>query len=176
MPLASGARTKCLSVSDWFLERKKSHSRVCPEAPGGGTVVNGTAPTATSDAGSISRTRVWVSLARFVTTIAGTGLGGFSGDEGPAAQAQFNNPRDLEMGPDGRLYVADTDNFRIRAIDLTAGIVTTVVGTGEAGLDATDDRLATQTMLKRPFGIEFDAAGNLYVSDTINSRILRVAK
>lgn len=111
-----------------------------------------------------------------ITTIAGTGTGGSAGDDGPALQAQFFHPRDLELGPDGRLYVADTDNSRVRAIDLTTGIVKTVVGTGEAGLDEKDDLLATATKLKRPFGIEFDKDGNLYVSDTINSRILRVAK
>ncbi len=51
----------------------------------------------------------------------------------------------------------------------------TVAGTGELGLDPTDDRLATETALKRPFAIEFDREGNLYISDTINSRIVRVA-
>ncbi|MFT3712318.1 MAG: hypothetical protein QM817_32125 [Archangium sp.] len=111
-----------------------------------------------------------------ITTIAGTGTGGFAGDDGPALQAQLNNPRDIEFGSDGRLYVADTDNQRVRAIDLTTGNITTVVGSGEFGLDDNDDLLATQTKLKRPFAIEFDKDGNLYVSDTINSRILRVAK
>jgi DNA-binding beta-propeller fold protein YncE len=111
-----------------------------------------------------------------ITTLAGKGTEGFSGDDGPALQAEFANPRDLEFGPDGRLYVADTDNNRIRAIDLTTGVVTTVAGTGELGLDEKDDLMATATKLKRPFAIEFDPAGNLYISDTINSRILRVAK
>lgn len=111
-----------------------------------------------------------------ITTIAGTGTGGFAGDDGPASAAQLNNPRDIEFGSDGRLYVADTDNQRVRAIDLGTGVITTVVGTGEFGLDEKDDLLATQTKLKRPFAIEFDKDGNLYVSDTINSRILRVAK
>lgn len=109
-----------------------------------------------------------------ITTLAGNGVEGFQ--DGAIAQAQFAGPRDLEFGPDGRLYVADTDNSRIRAIDLTAGTVTTVAGTGALDLDKTDDLLATETALKRPFAIEFDPAGHLYISDTINSRILRVAK
>ena len=54
--------------------------------------------------------------------------------------------------------------------------MSTVAGTGELGLDEKDDLMATATKLKRPFAIEFDPAGNLYISDTINSRILRVAK
>ncbi len=144
-----------------------------PEPSGGLALANGKLYVAETLSHKI---RVIDLTTNLVTTIAGTGTGGFSGDDGPALQAQLFHPRDLEFGPDGRLYVADTDNMRIRVIDLTTGTITTVVGTGEAGLDATDDRLATQTMLKRPFGIEFDAAGNLYVSDTINSRILRVAK
>lgn len=111
-----------------------------------------------------------------IRTIAGTGEKGFAGDDGPALQAQFNHPRDLELGPEGDLYIADTDNSRIRALNLATGVVRTVAGTGELGLDEEHGKLATETKLKRPFGIAFDADGNLYICDTINSRILRVAK
>lgn len=110
-----------------------------------------------------------------ISTIAGTGTGGFSGDGGPAASAQVNHPEDIEIY-EGKLYIADTDNSRIRAIDLTAGTIDTVAGTGELGLDEEEGLLAKDTALWRPFGIEFDRDGNLYVSDTLNSRILRVAK
>lgn len=111
-----------------------------------------------------------------ITTIAGTGTAGSGGDGGPALQAQLDHPRDLEIGPDGHLYVADTDNNRIRAIDPQTGVIRTVAGTGELGLDPDDDRPATETMLARPFGIEFSPAGDLYISDTINSRILKVTR
>lgn len=111
-----------------------------------------------------------------IRTFAGTGEPGYSGDFGPASEAQFNAPRELEIGPDGNLYVADTDNSVIRVIDLGSGRVRTVVGTGTLGLDPTDGLLATSTKLKRPFGIEFDPEGNLYVMDTINSRILKVPR
>jgi hypothetical protein len=111
-----------------------------------------------------------------IDTIAGTGVGGYSGDGGPALSAQLNMPRDLEIGPDGDLYLADTDNHVIRAINLSNGLIRTVVGTGELGIDPGDGRLATETRLRRPFGIEFDALGNLYVSDTLNSRILKVTR
>jgi sugar lactone lactonase YvrE len=111
-----------------------------------------------------------------ITTIAGTGQTGFSGDEGPATQAMLYHPRDLEIGPDGDLYIADTDNGRVRAINLTSGTIRTVVGTDKMGLDPDDGRLATKTQLNRPFGIDFDPQGNLYVSDSLNSRILRVAQ
>ena len=111
-----------------------------------------------------------------IATAAGTGEEGFAGDGGPAAEAQFANPRQIEVGPDGDLYVADTDNSAIRAIDLTADEVRTVAGTGQLGLDPTDGLAATETLLSRPFGLEFDPAGNLFVMDTINSRILKVPR
>jgi len=94
----------------------------------------------------------------------------------PAMAAELNHPRDLEIGPDGDLYIADTDNGRIRAVNLTTGIIRTVAGNGGLGLDPDDGRLATETTLARPFGIEFGPGGNLYISDTINSRIVEVTR
>jgi DNA-binding beta-propeller fold protein YncE len=118
-----------------------------------------------------------------ITTIAGTGEAGFSGDGAAATSAQINNARDLEFGPDGRLYVADTENNRVRAIDLTTGVIDTVVGSGEAGTrpaeyvgKPVDGLLATNIELNRPFGIAFDKDGNLFVSDSFNSRIVKVTK
>lgn len=107
---------------------------------------------------------------------AGTGEEGFSGDGGPALQAMLNAPRDLEIGPDGDLYFADTDNGAVRAIELASGTIRTVVGTGELGLDDEEGLLATETHLRRPFGVAFDPEGNLYVMDTLNHRIVKVAK
>lgn len=142
-----------------------------PEPSGGLTLKDGKLYVAETLA---HRIRVIDLTSGVITTLAGNGIEGFK--DGAIAEAQFANPRDLEFGPDGRLYVADTDNSRIRAIDLAAGTVSTVAGTGALDLDKTDDLMATETALKRPFAIEFDPAGNLYISDTINSRILRVAK
>ena len=110
-----------------------------------------------------------------IAAFAGTGKGGDSGDDGPALTAQLNGPRDLEIGPDGDLYFADTDNGKVRAIDLEAGIIRTVVGTGVNGVEARDGLPATETQLRRPFGIAFDPEGDLYVMDTLNSRIVKVA-
>lgn len=107
---------------------------------------------------------------------AGTGEGGYSGNGGPALQAKINAPRDLEIGPDGDLYFADTDNGCVRAIDLESNEIRTVVGTGTLGLDEEEGLLATETALRRPFGIAFDPDGNLYVLDTLNDRIVKVAK
>jgi len=113
---------------------------------------------------------------RIIDTYAGTGEGGYSGDEGPALEATFNHPRDLEIGPEGDLYVADTDNSVIRAISAQDGSIRTVAGTGELGLDGNEGLLATETLLARPFGIDFDLDGNLFISDSLNSRIVRVQR
>ncbi len=119
------------------------------------------------------RIRVIDLVAGTISTFAGTGTAGFAGDGGPAAMAQLRNPQDLQFGPDGRLYVADTDNERIRAIDVGTDIITTVVGTGRRGYGG-DRGPALQADLNRPHGIAFDTNGNLYVSDTLNNRIRRV--
>lgn len=107
---------------------------------------------------------------------------GYSGDGGPALQATFNFPSDIELGPDGRLYVADRMNHAIRAIDLGTGIVETVVGDGtkcdtaSAADKCPDHGPARQMRLNEPYGVAFDADGNLYVSDTHNNRVLKVAR
>ncbi|HVK89590.1 MAG TPA: hypothetical protein VM513_35955 [Kofleriaceae bacterium] len=111
-----------------------------------------------------------------ITTVVGSGEAGYSGDGGAATSATLKHPRDLEFGPDGDLYIADTDNNVIRAVNLTSGTIRTVAGTGELGLDETDGLLATETKLARPFSIDFSPAGNLFISDTINSRILEVTR
>jgi sugar lactone lactonase YvrE len=111
-----------------------------------------------------------------IDSFAGTGKEGDSGDGGPALDAKLNAPRDLEIGPDGDLYFADTDNGKVRAIDLKSNEIRTVVGTGELGLDDEEGLPAVQTRLRRPFGVAFDPAGNLYVMDSLNSRIVKVAR
>ena len=108
-----------------------------------------------------------------VTTIAGTGEAGYGGDGGPAAEARINLPQDMEIGPNGYLYFADTDNNRVRRIDLVSTTITTVAGNGVRGY-AGDGGAASEAMLSRPFGVAIDAEGVLYVSDTFNGRIRKV--
>jgi|SRR5581483_7436390 len=110
-----------------------------------------------------------------VETVAGNGTAGFSGDGGLAVAASLNYPRDIEIGPDGRLYIADSDNHRIRVVDLASGVIDTLVGDGTAGF-AGDGGPASAAELARPFGIAFDAAGDLYIADTFNNRIRKVVK
>jgi hypothetical protein len=111
-----------------------------------------------------------------ITTLAGTcTTPGASGDGGPAAQALLNLPEDLEFGPDGRLYVADTGNSVVRRIDLGTGNIDRVAGTGKAGFSG-DYGSPLQAQLDSPYGLTFDAAGNLYIADTLNNRIRIVPK
>jgi len=117
-----------------------------------------------------------IDLARgLVETVAGNGTRGADGDGGPATAASLAHPRDVELAPDGRLFIADTENQKVRAVDLATGTISTVVGTGAVGA-AGDGGDAREATLHRPFGIAFDAAGDLYVADTLNSVVRRVVQ
>ena len=107
-----------------------------------------------------------------ITTIAGIGEAGFSGDGGRGGSAQLDRPRGVAADKAGNLYIADTGNNRIRRVD-PSGIITTIAGTGEAGFSG-DGGPATEAMLKWPPGVAVDDAGNLYIADTGNNRIRRV--
>jgi hypothetical protein len=108
-----------------------------------------------------------------VETVAGDGTVGGGGDGGPATQAQLAFPRDIEISPDGRLFIADTENQAIRVVDLDTGIIDRVAGTGQVG-DGGDGGPARDATLNRPFGIAFDGSGDLFIADTLNNLIRRV--
>ena len=118
-----------------------------------------------------SRSAIWLT-AGIITTIAGTGTAGFSGDNGPATSAQLNYPSRITLDSVGNLYVADTFNSRVRKI--SNGIITTVAGNGTYGFSG-DNGPATKAMLSHPTGIVLDAADNLYISDPQNNRVRRVS-
>jgi DNA-binding beta-propeller fold protein YncE len=114
-----------------------------------------------------------VDTAGIITTLAGTGVGGYSGDGGPANQAQINRPVDVAVGPDNTLYFTDVFNSCVRKID-PAGIISSVVGKCSANPAdrgfAGDGGPPLEAKLNRPYGI--DLVGNkLYVSDSYNNRI-----
>src|SRR5437762_775339 len=88
--------------------------------------------------------------AQSLVTIAGTGTAGFSGDGGPALQAQINNPYGLSIGPDGALYFCEIGNHRVRRLDLKSGIISTVAGSGEKGY-AGDGGPALSAAMNEPY-------------------------
>ena len=108
-----------------------------------------------------------------IETVAGNGDADYSGDGGSAIAASLNNPRDIVIGPDGKLYIADEMNSVIRAVDLLSGVITTVAGNGTAGFSG-DGGPATAAQLHWPGGIAFSPDGYLYIADTQNDRIRRV--
>ncbi|MBM3773578.1 MAG: hypothetical protein FJW37_00255 [Acidobacteria bacterium] len=108
-----------------------------------------------------------------VTTVAGTGIAGFSGDGGPAAKAQLANPYGLVIGPDGALYVCEVDNHRIRRVDLKSGKISTVAGSGERGW-AGDGGPALKAALNEPYEVRFDKAGNMFFVEMQNHLVRRV--
>jgi streptogramin lyase len=96
---------------------------------------------------------------------------GFSGDGGAATAAQLNLPRDVACDSDGNVFICDTGNQVIRMVT-PGGIISTVAGIpGVAGDSRDDGKLATETGLSLPYGIEIDAQGKLWIADTQNSRI-----
>lgn len=107
-----------------------------------------------------------------ITTVAGTGVCGFSGDAGAATSAQINNTGGIAVDTSGNLFIADSNNHRVRKV--TAGIITTVAGTGVAGFSG-DGGAATGAQLDFPTGAVVDASGNLYIGDSVNCRIRKVS-
>ncbi|MDY6992011.1 MAG: NHL repeat-containing protein [Pseudomonadota bacterium] len=107
-----------------------------------------------------------------MTTVAGNGLEGYSGDGALATQAQLNRPQDVAVDEQGQLYIADTHNHCIRKID-SQGMITTIVGTAQEGYSG-DYGPAIKAKLNDPEGIVLDKAGNLYITDMDNHRIRKV--
>jgi sugar lactone lactonase YvrE len=109
-----------------------------------------------------------------ITTIAGTGEMAYDGDGGPAVEAALNNPNGVVVDGRGRLYFSDSNNNRIRMVDLATGQIATVAGNGYPGYLGDTGR-ATRANLKRPTGLALDPEGNfLYASDTNNNRVRRI--
>lgn len=105
-----------------------------------------------------------------ISTVAGTGVPGYAGDDGPALQALLNNPFDLAFDAAGNLIFADTFNYCLRRIDARSGIITTIAGTGARGFDG-DGGPAVRALLNEPYGVVADRAGKIYFADRLNRRV-----
>ncbi|HEV8132808.1 MAG TPA: IPT/TIG domain-containing protein [Acidobacteriota bacterium] len=108
-----------------------------------------------------------------ITTVAGTGFSDFSGDNGPATAAALRRPRGLVVDPAGNLFIADTENHRIRKVDFRTGVISTIAGTGQRGSSG-DGGPAVAALLNFPRGLTLDSTGNLYIADSSNHRIRKV--
>ena len=113
----------------------------------------------------------WDPSTGLLTLVAGTGTGGYSGDNGAATNAQLNNPSGLALDSAGNIYIADSDNNRVRKV--AGGIITTVAGDGLPGYGG-DNGPATSARLDYPLGVAVDSAGNLYIADSAYAVIRKV--
>ncbi len=111
-----------------------------------------------------------IDTAGMISTFAGNGTWGYAGDGGPAAEAQLGRLADVAVGPDGSVYIADTDNSCVRVVS-PAGIISTFAGKcGEREFKG-DNGPATAALLDRPYGVEVTASGDVFVADTHNQRV-----
>ncbi len=109
-----------------------------------------------------------------ITTIAGTGVMGYSGDGGPATLAKMAEPQGMDFDSNGNLYVTDSDNHVVRKINMTTGIITTFAGTGSIGFTGDGGPATLATFSQEPDGIMVGCGNNVYVTDDFNNVIRKV--
>ncbi len=143
-----------------------------PSQPGGGIAFDQQGRMYFADT-SNHRIRRVDFVANVISTVVGNGTAAYAGDDGDPLAASLTMPADIEFAPDGRLFIADSGNHAIRAVDFAANRIVTVAGTGTTGFSG-DGGPATSARLAMPQGIGFDASGDLFIADTFNHRIRRV--
>jgi len=109
-----------------------------------------------------------------ITTYAGTGAVGLAGDAGLATSAAMSAPYSVAVDASGNLVIADYGNNRIRRVDSKSGNISTIAGIGNIGF-AGDGGAATSAILHLPTGVAFDSSGNVYLADSLNNRIRKIA-
>jgi sugar lactone lactonase YvrE len=134
-----------------------------------GVAVDGSGNLFIADEGN-SRIRRVASATGIITTVAGDGTAGFSGDGGPATNAALNNPWGVAVDSSGDLFIADSFNNRVRLVAAATGVITTVAGDGTVGFSG-DSGPATSASLAEPWGVAVDSSGNLFIADKNNGRI-----
>ena len=112
-------------------------------------------------------------VTQIITTVAGNGTQGFSGDGGAATNASLNQPDRISINGAGNIFISDTNNERIRRVDGTTGIITTFAGNGNFGFSG-DGGPALSASFATPVGVVVDNLGNMYVGDVLSNRIRKV--
>jgi sugar lactone lactonase YvrE/predicted secreted protein len=110
----------------------------------------------------------------YISTVAGTGVAGYNGDNILATAAQLSGPANISIGSDGSLYIADQSNQRVRKVTAATGMITTIAGNGTKGYSG-DGSLATSAEVNAPASVLLDPAGNIYIADSGNNRIRKIA-
>jgi streptogramin lyase len=108
-----------------------------------------------------------------ISTVAGTGKAGFSGDGGPATKAQLKSPHSITLDHDGHLYICDIGNHRIRVVDLESGIIRTFAGTGEKK-PTPDGAKLDGTPLNGPRALDFDGKNSLFLALREGNQVYRI--
>ena len=136
-------------------------------------LLTGSNPTTTTSNNTTSTSMNTSSSTKTISTVAGNGTQGSGGDGGAATSAQLFAPYQVALDSAGNLYIADSKNNKVRKVD-AAGNISTIAGTGTAG-SLGDGGAATSAQLYGPSGVALDSAGNVYIADTVNGRIRKVA-
>jgi len=110
---------------------------------------------------------------KVITTVAGNGIGGFSGDGAAATLAEFSGPDSVAVDASGNLYISDDGNERVRRVDSASGAISTIAGNGIKGFSG-DNGPAIDAALAQPFGLALDSTDNVLIADSLNGRIRRV--
>ena len=108
-----------------------------------------------------------------ITTIAGTGTSGYSGDGASATLATISSPSGVAVDASGNIYIADMNNHRVRKITKTTNVITTVAGNGTAGFSG-ENTVATAAKLNAPEGVSISPSGELFIADTLNNRVRKL--
>ncbi len=117
-----------------------------------------------------NRIRMVNMTTRLITTIAGNGVTGYSGDGGPATAAELNHPYGIDIDRKGNLYIAEDGNNTIRKVSASTGIITTIAGNGVAGFTG-DGGPASASELNQPYWVAVDDSADVYIADVVNQRI-----
>ena len=110
--------------------------------------------------------------AQIISTIAGTGTAGYSGDGGAATAARLDDAYGVAVDYAGNVYIAENNNNRLRKVSIT-GIITTIAGTGSAGYSG-DGGQATAAELNHPYAVAIDNRGNIFIADAFNNCIRKI--